>query len=117
MDGQILEVSTYPGEAIGAGGLLAMGETGDMMVDAEVDVLDLARVRKGGPVRITGEGLAREATGKVEEIFLQVTANALLDPAPLANADLRVVRVRIRPDRPGALEGLVNAVVSVRFLP
>ena len=117
MAGQVLAVNAYPGEAIGPDGLLDLGDTDHMMVEAEVDIMDIAQVHKGGRVRITGEGLPEEAAGKVEEISGSVTANGVMDPNPLANADRRVVRVRVRPDRPRVFQRLVNAVVRLSFLP
>jgi HlyD family secretion protein len=117
MAGEVLAINAYPGEAIGPDGLLDLGDTEHMMVEAEVDILDIAQVRTGGRVQISGEGLPGTVTGQVEEIFRSVTANGVMDPQPLANADRRVVRVRVRPDRPQPFQRLVNAVVRLRFLP
>jgi HlyD family secretion protein len=117
MDGLVLDINTYPGEAAGASGLLDLGDTADMEVEAEVDVMDIGRVRVGNRAAISGEGLAAETAGAVEEIYGTVTANAVINPQPLANADLRVVRVRIRPDHPELFTGLVNALVTVKLAP
>jgi HlyD family secretion protein len=117
ISGQVLEIHTYPGESIGADGILSLGDLDDMMVEAEVDILDIGRVRKGGEVRITSEGLPGEASGKVDEIYGAVAPNAIMGSDPLVLADLRVVRVRIRPEAPLTLQRLVNARVAVRFLP
>jgi HlyD family secretion protein len=115
--GQVLDIHAFPGEAVGVGGILDLGDTADMMVEAEVDILDIARVRKGSQARISSEGLAAETTGKVEEIYGTVAANAVIDPQPLSNADLRVVKVRIRLDHPETCARLVNALVTVTFPP
>jgi HlyD family secretion protein len=116
-EGRVLEIYAYPGESVGEKGLLALGQTTEMFVDAEVMEEDLSRTLLGQPVRITGEALAHPTSGRVEQIGSLVDSRHVFVTDPTAFADSRIVHVRIRASHPDALERLIHARVTVEIGP
>lgn len=116
-DGRILRIITDVGEALGSNGLLEMGDTSQMYVVAEVYETDIRLVEPGQTATITSRNGAFEETlrGTVDELGWQIFKNDVLDDDPAANADARVVEVRIRLDNSEAVEGLTNLQVDVRI--
>lgn len=117
-DGEVLRVLTFPGEAIAAeSGILQMGNTRQMFVVAEVYESDVQRVQVGQQAVITSRNGAfnDSLTGRVERIGGQIFKNNVLDDDPAANADARVVEVRIRLDNSTPVAKLTNLQVDVRI--
>lgn len=116
-DGRVLRIITQVGEALDQSGLLDLGDTREMYVVAEVYETDIALVEPGQPAIITSRNGAFEDTlrGTVEELGWQIFKNDVLDDDPAANADARVVEVKIRLDNGAAVEGLTNLQVDVRI--
>ncbi|PSR19679.1 HlyD family secretion protein [filamentous cyanobacterium CCP3] len=115
--GQILNIYADPGEAVSPSGepILAMGDTSQMYVVAEVYETDVNLVRVGQTATITSRNGAftETLTGTVEEIGLEIAKNDVLDDDPAANADARVVETRIRVNQSNAIAGLTNLQVEV----
>lgn len=115
--GRVLRIHAYPGQAIGAEGLLSFGQTDEMFVDAEVMEYDIARARIGQTARVTGDSLASPLEGTVERIGFVVGAREVFEADPTAFADSRVVHVLIRLQDPAAVERFINARVTVEIEP
>ncbi|NJL42536.1 MAG: HlyD family efflux transporter periplasmic adaptor subunit [Pseudanabaena sp. SU_2_4] len=115
--GRVLRILTHEGEAIGSNGILDLGDTRQMYVVAEVYETDVALVKVGQPVTITSRNGAFNTPlkGKVAEIGWQVFKNNVLDDDPAANADARVVEVKVRLDDSKLVECLTNLQVDVRI--
>lgn len=116
--GRILRILTLAGEAIGQdGSVLDMGDTSQMFVVAEVYETDVGLVRVGQPAMITSRNGAFDETlsGRVSEIGWQVFKNNVLDDDPAANADARVVEVKVQLDDGRPVEALTNLQVDVRI--
>ncbi|HZG38497.1 MAG TPA: efflux RND transporter periplasmic adaptor subunit [Nodosilinea sp.] len=115
--GQVLDVFAYPGEAVSPadGPILALGDTRQMVVVAEVYETDIGLVKLGQPVTITSRNgaFSDTLTGTVSEIGLQIAKNDVLDDDPAANADARVVEVRVAVDQSEAVAALTNLQVDV----
>ncbi len=115
--GQVLDVFAYPGEAVSPadGPILALGDTRQMVVVAEVYETDIGLVEVGQPATITSRNgaFAETLTGTVAEIGLQIAKNDVLDDDPAANADARVVEVRVQVDQSEAVAALTNLQVDV----
>lgn len=115
--GQILDVFADPGEAVSptTQPILAMGDTSQMYVVAEVYETDVVLVNVGQSATITSRNgaFAEALTGNVEEIGLQIAKNDVLDDDPAAAADARVVEVRIKVDQSDVIAGLTNLQVDV----
>ncbi|TRU26328.1 MAG: biotin/lipoyl-binding protein [Microcystis aeruginosa Ma_MB_S_20031200_S102] len=105
--GQILKIYTWPGELIGDKGILDLGQTSQMYVTSEVYETDVSRVKLGQRAKITTDGLIGELRGTVAEIGLQIGKKDVLGTDPVADADARVVEVKIRLD-PSSSKNVAN---------
>ncbi|NEQ45876.1 MAG: HlyD family efflux transporter periplasmic adaptor subunit [Leptolyngbya sp. SIOISBB] len=114
--GQILQIYAEPGEAVTTSNpILALGDTQQMYVVAEVYETDVSLVEPGQRASITSRNGAFSdvLTGTVEQVGLQIFKNDVLDDDPAANADARVVEVRIRVDQSDVIDQLTNLQVDV----
>ncbi|NET04851.1 MAG: ABC exporter membrane fusion protein [Merismopedia sp. SIO2A8] len=115
--GRILTIFTKAGEAIDSEGILDLGDTTQMYAVAEVYETDVGLVKMGQPVTVTSRNgaFAETLTGEVAEIGWQIFKNDVLDDDPAADADARVVEVKIRLDESEPVERLTNLQVDVRI--
>lgn len=115
--GRVLRIVTRAGEAIGTNGILDLGDTSQMFVVAEVYETDVGLVRLGQPAVISSRNgaFSEPLTGKVSSIGWQIFKNNVLDDDPAANADSRVVEVKIQLDNGKAVEALTNLQVDVKI--
>ncbi len=113
--GQVLDIYVEPGEAVDSQRLMSLGNTAEMYVVAEVYETDVGLVRPGQPVKIVSRNGAFDGTltGTVEQVGLQIFKNDVLDDDPAANADARIVEVRIAVDQDEEIAGLTNLQVDV----
>ena len=122
-EGRVLRIITQQGESIpsaptgGDEGILELGNTRQMMVVAEVYESDVDLVKVGQKVTIASRNGAFTdiLTGEVAEVGWQIFKNNVLDDDPAANADARIVEVKIRLDQGDRVEGLTNLQVDVRI--
>lgn len=114
---RVLAIHAYPGQRVGAEGLLALGQTAEMFIDAEVMEEDLPRTRIGQSVRISGDVLRHPVRGTVEEIGYLVGSREVFKTDPTAFSDSRIVHVKIRAADPTKLERFINARVTVEIQP
>ncbi len=97
INGQILEINTWSGEIVdNAKGIVVMGDTQNMYVMAEVYETDIDRVRIGQSAIVTSDGITKKLAGTVDEVGWQIGAKDVLGTDPVADADARVVKVKIR---------------------
>lgn len=116
--GKILSILTHPGEAVGPIGLLLLGDTRDMYVDALVYIDDLAGVHVGQKTQTTGSALPDDGvTGEVVAITPMVAGNTLPNTDPTVFSDQPVVLVRVKLDNPAPAANLINGQVKVQFAP
>lgn len=113
-DSQILNINTWQGEIIGNEGIVEIGQTDQMYVTAEVYETDIRKVRIGQPATITSDGVIEDLQGTVDEIGLQIGTKDVLGTDPVADADARVVEVKIRltPEASQRVAGLTNLQVK-----
>jgi HlyD family secretion protein len=116
--GKILSILTHPGEAVGPAGLLLLGDTSDMYVDALVYIDDLPGVHVGQKTLTTGSALPDDGvTGEVVAITPMVAGNTLPNTDPTVFSDQPVVLVKVKLDNPAAAASLINGKVQVQFAP
>jgi HlyD family secretion protein len=115
--GRILNILVKPGEEVGTGPILAMGDTSLMRVVAEVYETDIARVRLGQGAIVSSRALPHPVSGKVIRIGNMIFKNDVLNVDPAARADARVVEVWIELDDAKATEDLTNLTVDVVINP
>ena len=115
MNGQVLTVNVRPGEVVGNRGIVALGQTDQMYVVAEVYETDIDKVRLGQTATVTGAAFTEELTGKVAEVGLEVQQQDVFEADPLVDTDNRVVEVKIRldPESSQRVRSLSNLQVQV----
>ncbi|MGB7057459.1 MAG: HlyD family efflux transporter periplasmic adaptor subunit [Geitlerinemataceae cyanobacterium] len=115
--GQILKIHTYPGEKIGEEGIATLGQTGQMMVVAEVYQGDINKIAAGQSATITSPAIPDSLQGKVERIGLEVGQQQVVNEDPAANIDAKVVEVHIRLDAASSekVAGLTNLQVTAKI--
>ena len=99
-DGQIIKITTYPGEIVDDDGVVEFAQTSRMMVVAEVYESDIDKVKLGQTATIKSEtgAFKGEVTGQVRQIGLKIGKQDVLNTDPAADVDSRVVEVKIHLD-------------------
>ena len=114
--GRILKVHARSGERVGPAGIVELGQTDRMYAVAEVYETDVGGVRVGQRATIRSRTLPGAVHGTVERVGLLVRQLDVLGTDPAADADARVVEVRVRlDDAPPA--ALTNLQVEVAIEP
>lgn len=113
IDGRILNILVRPGEQVGSGAILTLGDTSVMRVVAEVYETDISRVHIGQRAKISSRALPQPLAGKVVRIGNMIFKNDVLNVDPAARADARVVQVWIELDDAKSTENLTNLTVDV----
>ncbi|NEQ82171.1 MAG: biotin/lipoyl-binding protein [Moorea sp. SIO2I5] len=113
--GQVLKIQTWPGELVSNNGIVEIGQTEQMYVNAEVYETDIKNVNPGQTVKILSDGVVGELQGIVDEVGLQIGTKDVLGTDPVADADARVVEVKIRLNSEDSqrVAGLTNLQVNV----
>ncbi|WP_013320460.1 ABC exporter membrane fusion protein [Gloeothece verrucosa] len=113
--GQVLKIHTYAGERVGDKGIVELGNTAQMYAIAEVYETDISQVHIGQRSQITGAGFKGKLLGTVDEVGLQIGKKDVLGTDPAADADARVVEVKIRLDPASSqqVKGLTNLQINV----
>jgi HlyD family secretion protein len=94
--GTIFKLIARPGDKIGEGGLLEMGDSSRMGVIAEVYQSDLPDIRPDQAVTITADGFpGKTVRGKVSAIARQVSRQSVFSGESGDNVDRRVVEVKV----------------------
>ncbi len=108
IDGQILKVLIRPGESADRGPVLKMGDTSVMHAVAEVYETDVRYVKVGQHARVTSPALPKPLNGEVISVGQMIFKNDVLNVDPAANADARIVEVRIKLEPDPLVAGLTN---------
>ena len=93
--GQVLQIYTRPGEQISTEGIVALGQTEQMLAIAEVYQSDISRVALGQQAIVRGQAFEGELQGEVIEIGPQISRQNVFSSEPGENLDRRVVEVKI----------------------
>jgi len=115
--GQVLYVHASPGERIGVEGVIELGRTDRMYAVAEVYETDIINVKEGQKARVRSPALPEPVSGRVESIGLKVGRMDVLGLDPVAEADARVIEVKILLDDAAAVSHLTNLQVEVEITP
>ena len=129
-DGTVLQVFAQVGEPTGTGPLMQMADLGEMVIRAEVYEDDVPTVRnwtKGPGVNATATNRALQAAlpgekgqlnGEVNEPIGRVVGrNRVMPLDPVADADRRVVEVRVALDEDSDASDFVGMQVNVTLTP
>ena len=115
INGRVLNVNVRPGEVVGNQGIMAIGQTDQMYVVAEVYETDVDRIRLGQKAIVTGSAFSEELQGEVAQLGLEVKQQDVFESDPLVNTDNKVVEVKIRlsPESSQRVTALSNLQVQV----
>ena len=98
----VLDVNVRPGERPPSDGIIDLGDTSQMMVEAEVYQTLIGRVTIGDPVTVTASALSQDLSGVVTAIGLEIGRQSITSDNPAANTDARVVDVIVTLDAPSS---------------
>jgi HlyD family secretion protein len=98
IDGTILNIHASLGQRPPAEGIMEMGNTSQMMAEAEIYQDRIMMVAKGQPVELAAAALGRTLQGRIVSLGLTVGRQGLLADDTAANTDARVVRVMVELD-------------------
>jgi HlyD family secretion protein len=115
--GRVVKVNAWPGEAVGADGLLELAPIEPMYAIAEVAETDIPRVKVGQRAEISGDGLKNPIQGTVDRVGVKVLQNQLMKVDPANFSDARVVEVWIKVDDGRRVADLIHMRVEVVIQP
>lgn len=117
--GRVLHIYTWPGERVGAAGVLDVAASDQTFVEAEVYETDLNRIRPGGAATVTSAALPEPLHGTVSLIERSITRQQVVNIDPAANTDARVAIVRVLLDSASSdiAARRINLQVRVEFQP
>ena len=119
IDGRILKVHAKTGEVNSEKGVVEIGKTSQMYVEAEVYQTDINQVNKGQQAIITSAAFPKKIEGTVTEIGLQVDRQNILSVNPETETDRRIIPVKVRINDlkdSETLSGLTNLQVDVAIM-
>ena len=96
--GTILDIHATPGQRPPTGGIMDMGDTGQMMAEVEVWQDRISAVTPGQPVELVAASLGTTLQGRVDSIGLTVGRQGLISDDAAENKDARVIRVLVALD-------------------
>jgi HlyD family secretion protein len=118
LDGTVLKISKRPGEVVSNfvnEPILTIGDTSTLMVRAEIDEADIAKVASGLPAYVTAEAYGGEKfSGHVVRIAQTLGRKEVQTGSPRERSDRKVLEALIALDGPNALRpGLrVNTFIT-----
>ena len=113
INGRVIAVHAWPGEAVGNDGLLELAPTEPMYAIAEVAESDITRVKPGQRATVSGAGLKAPIQGTVDRVGTKVLQNQVMPVSPANFSDARVVEVWIKVDDAKAVQDLIHLRVDV----
>jgi len=115
--GKILKIISHPGEQVSTQPILQMANTSKMLVVAEVYETERQYLKTKQKATITSPALPRELSGEVEFIGQVVANNRTLDLNPTADADRRVIEVKVKlvEEDTEIAAGYLNMQVTVKI--
>lgn len=117
IDGRVVKIDAWPGEAVGGDGLLELAPREPMYAIAEVAEFDIPRVKVGQRATVTGDGLNAPLHGTVERLSMRVLQNQLMRVDPANFSDARVVEVWVKLDEGERVADLIHMRVDVVIQP
>lgn len=117
--GEVFKVHTKAGEAPGTKGIIELAQSDRMVAVAEVYESDIGRVKTGQVAEVKSETGSFAGTIKavVTQVGLQVAKKDVLSTDPAADADARVVEVKlaIDPADVAKVRGLTNSKIEIKI--
>lgn len=117
IDGHVLTITAWPGEEVGADGIMTVARTGHMYVFAEVPESDVRHLAVGQRAVVRADSLPSPLHGVIAHLGSVVTKNTTLPVDPASFSDGRIVEVKVRLDDNAAARHLIHGRVTVVFTP
>ena len=111
--GRVLNIITWPGEAVGPAGILEFGQTEHMYAIAEIYETDIHQVKVDQKATISSASLPQSLSGVVEHVRPLIRKQDVMGTDPAARKDARVVEVEIRIDSAEMVDSLTNLQVEI----
>ncbi len=113
----VLDIHVRAGERPDSEGILVLGDTTQMSVEAEVYQTLIGRVAVGDPATITANAFDGALSGTVTAIGLEIGRQSITSDDPAANTDARVVDVVVTldPESSAAAARFTNLQVVTRI--
>jgi HlyD family secretion protein len=115
VSGTVLSIQARDGEAISPDGILRMADMSHLIVVAEIDESEAARVAEGMSAKIEGTMLPKPVQASVSRIAHEVFRQKRPTSDILVGRDARIVEVELTPQTP--LPAVVGGEVTVRLVP
>jgi HlyD family secretion protein len=113
-EGRILKLLARAGETVGSQPILRMADLRQLLALADVYETDAGRVRVGQQATVRSPALSPpQLSGTVVDVGRLIDRNYIFDLDPRADADRRVVTVKIRLDNSEPAAHFVNLQVTV----
>ncbi|WP_424928336.1 efflux RND transporter periplasmic adaptor subunit [Amaricoccus tamworthensis] len=103
-NGTVLDINARVGERPASSGIIHLGDTSQMTVEAEVYQTMIGRVAIGDPVTVTAAALSKDLNGVVSAIGLEIGRQSITSDDPAANTDARVVDVIVMLDQDASVQ-------------
>jgi HlyD family secretion protein len=113
VSGQVLDILVRPGELMGEGGVLELGQVDRMYAIAEVYETDIRYVREGMRATVSSPALSESLQGTVAFIRRKVQKKDEIGTDPAARKDARIVEAAILLDDAEPVAGLSNLQVDI----
>ena len=116
--GQVIEIYTRSGEAIDEDGVLAVGQTAQMGVVAEIYQSDIGQIRIGQRAVSTSPAFSGKREGAIAQIGREVKQQSVFSKQPGENLDRRIVEVRflLKPEDSQHVSNLSNLLVQADIM-
>ncbi len=115
--GEVFKIYTRPGEATNTKGLIELAQNKQMVAVAEIYESDIGRIKMNQVAEITSEtgAFTSKLQGTVSQIGQQIAKKDVLSTDPAADADSRVVEVKLAlsPQDSQQVRGLTNSKVKI----
>ncbi|MBO6565262.1 MAG: efflux RND transporter periplasmic adaptor subunit [Pseudomonadales bacterium] len=113
--GTIVQINTWPGEAIGPQGILELANTDQMFAIAEIYETDIAYLKLGQRAQVTSSAFSETLLGTVTFIRPLVRKQDVMGTDPAASKDARVIEVEVKLDHSEPVQTLTNLQVEILF--
>jgi multidrug resistance efflux pump len=116
IDGVVVQIFTREGERVSASGIVKIVDMSKLRVLADVDELNVGRLKVGGKVDVTFRGNNDVYKGTIERIAPTVKRMQRVEPDGGSSTDARVVQVEITIDDPASMPQVLGRETRVTFL-
>lgn len=113
--GSVLHIGARPGEAVGPMGVVTLGDLSELLVEAEVYIDDVRKVKAGQKAKIESDAFEGSLSGTVTQVGGLVNPQGVFSSDPLAYSDKRVVLATIKLDPINGWRPPVHSTVIARI--